>query len=116
MFVIAMVLSIVLGCVTALSGVMKLRGEPRVVEPIVALGVPRSWFPLLGAALLAGAAGVLIGIAVGPLGVAAAAGLTTYFVGAELAHLRAGDTAGAVRPLPLLVLSVAVLVTRALSL
>jgi uncharacterized membrane protein YphA (DoxX/SURF4 family) len=115
MFVAAVVLSVVLGCMAALSGVMKLRGAPKVVEPISALGVPLGWFPFLGIAEVAGAVGLLVGLAVAPLGIAAAIGLILYFAGAELTHLRAGDIAGMARPLPLLVLSVGALVARILS-
>ncbi|MYW63648.1 DoxX family protein [Streptomyces sp. SID8379] len=55
------------------------------------LGVPRSWMPLLGTALAAGALGLLAGFAVPGLGVAAGTGLVLYFVGALGAHVRAGD-------------------------
>lgn len=51
--------------------------------------VPRSWAPVLGALLAAGAAGLLAGFAVPVLGMLAAAGLVAYFLGAVLAHLRA---------------------------
>lgn len=55
------------------------------------VGVPRSWLPLLGGLKLAGGAGLLIGLAGVPLvGIAAAAGLVAFFVGAVMAHLRAG--------------------------
>lgn len=54
------------------------------------VGVPRSWLPALGALKLAGAAGIVVGL-LGPreLGVAAAAGLVLYFVGAVMTHLKA---------------------------
>ncbi|MEV4512086.1 DoxX family protein [Dactylosporangium sp. NPDC049525] len=57
-------------------------------------GVPTSWltFPI-GVLKLAGAAGLLVGLLVGPapLGTAAAAGLVLFFVCAVYTHLRAGD-------------------------
>jgi DoxX-like family len=54
------------------------------------VGVPRSWLPALGAAKLAGAAGLLVGlVGLRPLGIAAAAGLVLFFVGAVLTHLKA---------------------------
>jgi hypothetical protein len=63
--------------------------EPAGVEPVsmeqtVAIisetvGVPLRLFPLLGTLLLAGAAGLIAGIWIRPLGVAAAAGLLAYF-------------------------------------
>lgn len=51
--------------------------------------VPRSWSPVLGTLLAAGALGLLAGFAVPVLGTLAAAGLVLYFVGAVIAHLRA---------------------------
>ena len=54
------------------------------------VGVPRSWLPALGAAKLVGAAGLLVGlVGLRPLGIAAAAGLVLFFVGAVLTHLKA---------------------------
>ncbi|OBH20244.1 DoxX family protein [Mycolicibacter terrae] len=55
------------------------------------VGVPRSWLPLLGGLKLAGGAGLVIGLAgVAWIGVAAAAGLVAFFIGAVVTHLRAG--------------------------
>lgn len=54
-------------------------------------GVPRSWIPLLGAALATGSLGLLAGLAVPFLGLLAAAGLVLYFLGALGAHLRVGS-------------------------
>lgn len=54
------------------------------------VGVPRSWLPALGAAKLAGAAGLVVGLLGLPwLGIAAAVGLVLFFVGAVATHLRA---------------------------
>ena len=54
------------------------------------VGVPRSWLPALGAAKLAGAVGLVVGIVGLPaVGIAAAAGLVLFFVGAVVTHLRA---------------------------
>jgi hypothetical protein len=54
------------------------------------VGVPEGWLPLLGALKAAGAAGLLIGLLwVRPIGIAAAAGLVLFFVGAMAAHVRA---------------------------
>ncbi|WP_328478611.1 DoxX family protein [Actinoplanes sp. NBC_00393] len=60
-----------------------------VVEPLAAYGVPRSWWPWLGAAKAAGALGLLVGLAVPAVGVAAAVGLILYFIGAVVTVLRA---------------------------
>ncbi|MEU5263878.1 DoxX family protein [Amycolatopsis sp. NPDC021455] len=60
-----------------------------VVEPITEYGVPRSWWPWLGTAKAAGAAGLVAGLFVPPLGVAAAIGLVLYFTGAVVTVARA---------------------------
>jgi DoxX-like family len=52
--------------------------------------VPRSWLPMLGALKLAGAVGLLVGLAGIPaIGIAAATGLVLFFIGAVIAHVRA---------------------------
>jgi hypothetical protein len=53
--------------------------------------LPHSWMPRLGAALAAGAVGLLGGFLVPALGTVAAIGLVLYFVGALVAHLRVGS-------------------------
>lgn len=97
------------------SGAGKIRGIQPVVEGLSSINVPAAWFPLLGATLVAGAAGLLIGIGVPAIGLAAAAGLVLYFLGAVGWHVKEGDTAGAARPAPLLLLAVAALVLRVLA-
>ncbi|MEU6348686.1 DoxX family protein [Streptomyces sp. NPDC047072] len=54
-------------------------------------GIPRKWVPVLGMLLAAGTAGLLAGLAVPVLGTLAAGGLTLYFIGAIIAHLRVGS-------------------------
>ncbi|HEY1652487.1 MAG TPA: DoxX family protein [Acidimicrobiales bacterium] len=62
-----------------------------IVEVSERLDVPTSWMVPLGALLAAGSIGLLAGFAVPALGIAAAAGLTLYFVCAAGAHIRARD-------------------------
>jgi DoxX-like family len=70
-----------------------------VVANATDVGVPHSWLPVLGALKAAGAAGLVIGLAgVRPVGIAAATGLTLFFVGAIVAHLRARAYAKIVFP------------------
>ncbi|GIH79699.1 DoxX family protein [Planobispora longispora] len=52
-------------------------------------GVPHSWIYPLGAAKAAGALGLLAGLAVPAIGIAAAAGLLLYFAGAVFTVARA---------------------------
>jgi DoxX-like family len=52
--------------------------------------VPRSWLPMLGTLKVAGAIGLLVGLVGLPaVGIAAATGLVSYFIGAVIAHVRA---------------------------
>ncbi|MFC8132520.1 DoxX family protein [Streptomyces sp. NPDC057302] len=60
-----------------------------VVEPMADYGVPLSWLPLLGAAKAAGAAGLLVGLLVPAIGVAAGICLALYFAGAVVTVIRA---------------------------
>ncbi|WP_229403400.1 DoxX family protein [Micromonospora okii] len=54
------------------------------------VGVPPSWLPLLGTLKAAGAVGLVLALlGLRPIGVAAAAGLVLFFIGAVAAHLRA---------------------------
>lgn len=54
-------------------------------------GVPESWLSMLATLKAAGALGLLVGIGVPPIGTAAAVGLTLFYVGAIVAHLRARE-------------------------
>jgi hypothetical protein len=60
-----------------------------VLANMTQVGVPRSWLFPLGALKAAGALGLLVGIGVPLLGVAAAAGLVLFFAGAVITHIRA---------------------------
>lgn len=54
------------------------------------VGVPPSWLPALGAVKLAGAGGLIVGLfGLRVLGIASAAGLVLFFVGAVVTHLKA---------------------------
>ena len=55
------------------------------------LGVPERSLPILGVLKAGGALGLLIGIRMPLIGIAAAAGLTLFFIGAVITHLRARD-------------------------
>jgi DoxX-like family len=53
-----------------------------ILANMTAYGVPHSWLSPLGAVKAAGALGLLIGIGVPVIGIAAAAGLVLFFTGA----------------------------------
>jgi hypothetical protein len=74
------------------------------------LGVQESSLPILGILKAAGAVGLLIGIGMPRIGIAAAAGLVLFFVGAIIAHLRARDySLGRGMPVMFLLIAVAAL-------
>jgi hypothetical protein len=89
------------------SAILKLSSRPAVVESYARVGVPARRLPPLAAVILAGAAGLLVGWAWTPIGLAAGIGLTVYFALALVAHRRHHDFAHAATPLALLVLAVA---------
>jgi len=60
-----------------------------VVQALSDYGVPRSWWPWLGTAKIAGAAGLVAGLLVPLVGVAAEIGLVVYFTGAVVTVVRA---------------------------
>ncbi|MFD6432588.1 DoxX family protein [Streptomyces venezuelae] len=72
--------------------VADLAGARFVLANSAAVGVPRSWLPRLAALKLAGATGLVLGLAdpaLRPLGIAAACGLVLLYLGALAFHLRA---------------------------
>jgi hypothetical protein len=60
-----------------------------VVKQLTEYGVPRSWWPWLGTAKAAGALGLLAGLFLPGIGVAAGICLVLYFIGALITVLRA---------------------------
>ena len=93
MFIALVVATVLLAAICLNSAAMKLRQHEQVLAVIHGtVGVPKQYLPVLAALEIAGAAGIFIGLWLEPLGVAAAAGLMAYFVGAVGGHLRVRDT------------------------
>lgn len=77
------------------------------------LGVQQSLLPTLGILKAAGAVGLVIGIWVPLIGIASAVGLTLFFIGAVITHLRARDySLGNGVPIVFLAIVVAALLLR----
>ncbi len=113
MFIALVLTTVILALIATASAAMKLRQAPQVVDAIHGtVGVPLRFLPVLAALEIACAVGILLGLNVVPLGIAAATGLVLYFVGAVLSHLRVRDTKGVGQPVLPLLLSVAVLALR----
>ncbi|MEV8537031.1 DoxX family protein [Streptomyces sp. NPDC051211] len=96
------------------SATMTATRHPQIVTNMQNVQVPEAWLPRLAAVKAAGAVGLVAGIWLAPLGIAAAIGVVLFFIGAVTAHVRAGDKALA-PALVLGLLAAASLVLRTLS-
>ncbi|MCA2205702.1 DoxX family protein [Nocardia rosealba] len=83
------VVTVVAALWVGFSAFSLLRRAPFVVDPLVDYGVPESWWTPLGVAKAAGAVGLVVGLWVPVVGVAAGVGLILYFTGAVVTVLRA---------------------------
>jgi len=92
------VVATLLACAAAGSAAGKLARVPRVVETMHAVGVSDGQMKGLAALELLGAAGLVAGIWVPGLGALAAVGLTLYFLGAVIAHVRARQAVADMAP------------------
>jgi len=92
MFFAYLLISIVLALALMASASAKLAKMEQVVTPITSIGVPPRWLPILAGLEILGAVGLIVGTVVPVVGIAAAIGVILYFVGAVIAHLRAGDS------------------------
>lgn len=110
MTIALIIVATLLGLAATVSALGKLRRMPQVVETMHTVGVKDSQMPILAILEILGALGLLIGIWIPLLGVLAAAGLTLYFIGAVVAHLRVKQPMKDLAPALMLAL-VALLVT-----
>jgi hypothetical protein len=83
-----------------------------VLANMTRLGVPHARLPALGALKAAGALGLIVGIVVPPIGVAAAGGLVLFFLGAVATVVRARWYGHLPYPGAFLLLAAAALVLR----
>ena len=101
--------------ILTMSARMKLVRDQLAVEVIGhVVGVPLRFFPVLALLEIAGGVGLLVGIGLKPLGVAAAACLVVYFIVAITSHLRKRDLIAGhlLPPVMMLVISAAALALR----
>lgn len=114
MFIAYAVVGGLLALVLTASATFTLQRNEQVVAGMRKVEVPDSWLPRLATLKAAGAIGLVAGLWFTPLGVAAATGVTLYFVGAVISHLRVKDYELAPAA-ALAVLAAAALVLRVLS-
>lgn len=83
------IVTVVAAVVTAYAATVDFVGVDWVLANMARLGVPEAWLLPLGALKAAGALGLVVGIGVPAIGVAAAVGLVLFFVGAIATVVRA---------------------------
>lgn len=91
MHIAAVALSLLLAVAMLGSGVMKLLGTAQMTENmrVVNVSVPR--MRVLGVLELLATVGLVVGLWVPAIGIAAAIGAVVYFAGAVVAHVRAHE-------------------------
>lgn len=91
MFVAYIIVIIIAAAANIFSATLDFIRFKQILVNMAKVGVPESWITMLGTLKAAGAVGLLVGMGVPPIGVAAAIGLVLFFIGAVITHLRAGD-------------------------
>jgi uncharacterized membrane protein YphA (DoxX/SURF4 family) len=101
-FVVTVILTIVLCVAYLASGAMKIAGLPMARDAAEHFGIPWNGYRGIGVLEWAAVAGLLIGLGVPALGVAAAVGIVLLMIGAIIFHRRAGDPPKVWAPVPVL--------------
>ena len=89
--ILSLILALALACVFAGVGAAKIAKTSSMLARADHVGFSAQSYQLIGVAVLAGAAGVLAGLAYLPIGYAAALGLLALLGGAVATHRRRGD-------------------------
>jgi DoxX-like family len=111
---VSTVVPVLLAAVLVFAAVRKLTHREDVVATYARVGVPEERLKQLAFILLLGAAGLLLGLAWAPIGIAAAAGVVVYFVLAIAAHVRHDDVANLPTPVVIEAMAVTALVLQIL--
>ena len=114
MFAVYIVVTLLAAAANAFSATLDFIRYKQILINMAKVGVSESWITILGILKAAGALGLLIGIGVPLIGIAAAVGLVLFFVAAIITHLRARDYSFGLAVVFLL-LAVAALVLRLTS-
>ncbi|MDF5756020.1 DoxX family protein [Spongiactinospora sp. TRM90649] len=110
MFIAYVVVTVVTAAGNLSAAVADFARKKWILENMTAYGIPHSWIIPLGWAKGLGAAGLLVGFAVPPIGLAAAIGLLLYFAGAIATVARARYHSHLIYPSIFLLLAAATLV------
>ena len=115
MFIAYLVVTIATAAANIFSATLDFIRYKQILINMANVGVPDSWITALGVLKAAGALGLLVGIAVPSIGIAAARGLVLFFIGAIVTHLLGHDYSFGLAAVFLL-LAIAALVLRVASL
>jgi uncharacterized membrane protein YphA (DoxX/SURF4 family) len=116
MFVVTIILAVLLALGFAASGVQKLTRAKMMVEGASHIGVPYSLYMVIGVLEVLAAVGLIVGLWVAALGIAAGIGIVLLMIGALIFHIRAGDKIAQFGPALLLgVLAVVEVIFRSAS-
>ena len=91
MFTVYLIVTILAAAANIFSATCDFVRYEKVSIAMAKAGVPQSWMTTLGILKAVGALGLLVGIRVPVIGIAAALGLILFFVGAIITHLRGRD-------------------------
>ena len=112
MHIAAIILMILAAAANTYAAISDFTRPSWILDNMKKLDVPQSWLPTLGILKALGALGLIAGIAIPFIGIAAAAGLVVFFVGAIVAVVRARWYPHMPFPLVWLALAVAALVLQ----
>ncbi len=112
MFTAYIIVSVLTAAANTYAAIVDFRRPQWVLDNMTKWGGSHSWLFTLGALKAAGALGLLAGIAVPLIGVAAAIGLVLFFVGAIAVVVRAGWYAHLPWPVMYLLLAIGSLALR----
>ena len=111
MFVAYIVVTVLAAAANLLSATLDFIRYKQILISMAKVGVSESWLTTLGILKTAGALGLLAGVRVPLIGIAAAIGLVLFFIAAIITHLRGHDYSFGLAVVFLL-LAVAALVLR----
>jgi hypothetical protein len=106
------IVSVLLAALLAFAAIRKLSHRAEVVQSYVRVGVPEDKLDYLAITLLAGAAGLIVGLLWAPIGIAAAIAVIGYFLVAAAFHIRADDARNLPTPLALAAIAAVALALR----
>src|SRR5438552_15286297 len=91
MFTTYLIVTVLAAAANIFSATLDFIRFKQILINMAKVGVSESWITMLGALKAAGALGLLVGLRVPLIGIAAAVGLVLFFVGAIITHLLGRD-------------------------